>query len=45
MTYPRLADALEAFRKWDGWIDEEHPDDPIRVPLEMAIEAYNREAE
>lgn len=34
--------ALAAFRKHEGWTDDEYPDDEIRVPLEEAIEAYER---
>lgn len=40
MTDP-LEAALAAFREHDGWTDDEYPDDPIRVPLEEAIEAYS----
>lgn len=32
--------AIEAFRKWDGFEDDEHPGDELRVPLEEAIGAY-----
>lgn len=34
--------ALAAYRKYDGWTDDEHPGDEIRVPLEEAIDAYER---
>ena len=45
MIRTRFDEALEAFREWEGWTDGEYPDDDIRVPLEAAIEAYNKEAE
>ena len=45
MIRTRFDDALEAFREWEGWADDEYPDDYIRVPLEAAIEACNKEAE
>lgn len=40
MTTDPLDAALAAFRQWEGWTDDEYPNDEIRVPLEEAIEAY-----
>ncbi|MGP5098377.1 hypothetical protein ACTXJ1_10195 [Brachybacterium alimentarium] len=34
--------ALAEFRSWDGWTDDDYPEDDIRVPLEEAIDAYLR---